>query len=153
LVTVNGRKHWLWRAVDQHGAVLDVLVRRPRNKTSAKRLMRELVKRHGRPRVIVTDELRSYAAANNELGLHVETSATQGIEKPGGEFAPAYAGAREGHATHQVDAQTAAVRVGAWTDFESVHSVPLQPDAQHKREARTPAIAAWERASCPRMAA
>jgi putative transposase len=80
VVTVNGRKHWLWRAVDQHGAVLDVLVRRPRNKTSAKQLMRELVKRHGRPRVIVTDELRSYAAANNELGLHVEHRQHKGLK-------------------------------------------------------------------------
>jgi putative transposase len=58
VVTIKGRKHWLWRAVDQHGAVLDVLVQSRRDKAAAKRLMRKLLKRHGRVRVIVTDKLR-----------------------------------------------------------------------------------------------
>ena len=52
VVTINGRKHWLWRAVDQRGAVLDVLVQSRRDKAAAKRLMRKLLKRHGRPRVM-----------------------------------------------------------------------------------------------------
>uniref|UniRef100_UPI0038999226 DDE-type integrase/transposase/recombinase n=1 Tax=Paraburkholderia sprentiae TaxID=948107 RepID=UPI0038999226 len=43
-----------------------------RDKAAAKRLMRKLLRRYGCPRVIVTDKLRSYAAANNELGLKVE---------------------------------------------------------------------------------
>ncbi|MDN0077815.1 IS6 family transposase, partial [Crenobacter sp. SG2303] len=73
LVTINGKKHWLWRAVDQYGAVLDVLVPRRRDKQAAKRLMRKLLKKHGRaPRVLVTDQLKSYAAANRELGLSFE---------------------------------------------------------------------------------
>ncbi len=68
-MTIPGVKHWLWRAVDQHGAVLDILVQRQRDTTAAKRLMCKLLKRHGRPRVIVTDKLRGYAAANTALGL------------------------------------------------------------------------------------
>ncbi|SAL06846.1 IS element transposase [Caballeronia calidae] len=79
VVTINGKKHWLWRAVDQHGAVLDVLVQSRRDTAAAKRLMRKLLKRHGRPRVIVTDKLRSYAAANNELGLNVEHRQHKGL--------------------------------------------------------------------------
>jgi putative transposase len=71
VVTINARKHSLWRVVDHHGAVLGVLVQIRRDK-AAKRLMCKLLKRHGRPRVIVTDKLRSYGAANNELGLNVE---------------------------------------------------------------------------------
>ncbi len=59
VVTINGTKHWLWRAVDQHGAILDVLVQRRRDTAAAKRLMRKLLKRYSRPRVIVTDKLRS----------------------------------------------------------------------------------------------
>ncbi|KVZ37928.1 IS6 family transposase, partial [Burkholderia ubonensis] len=79
VVTINGTKHWLWRAVDQHGAVLEVLVQRRRDQTAAKRLMHKLLKRHGRPRVIVTDKLRSDAAANTELGLSVEHRQHKGL--------------------------------------------------------------------------
>ncbi|MGF6937837.1 transposase-like protein [Paraburkholderia sp. UCT70] len=79
VVTIHGRKHWLWRAVVQHGAVLDVLVQSRRDKAAAKRLMRKLLRRHGCPRVIVTDKLRSYAAANNELGLNVEHRQHKGL--------------------------------------------------------------------------
>ncbi|SMG61215.1 DDE domain-containing protein [Paraburkholderia susongensis] len=62
VVPVNGRKHWLWRAVDRHGAVLDVLGQRRRNRAAAKRLMRKLLRRRGCPRVIVTDKVRSYSS-------------------------------------------------------------------------------------------
>ncbi|SAL07673.1 IS element transposase [Caballeronia calidae] len=50
VVTINGKKHWLWRAVDQHGSVLDVLVQSHRDTAAAKRLMRKLLRRHVRPR-------------------------------------------------------------------------------------------------------
>ncbi|WP_157646861.1 IS6 family transposase, partial [Burkholderia ubonensis] len=46
VVTINGTKHWRWRAVDQHGAVLEVLVQRRRDQAAAKWLMRKLLKRH-----------------------------------------------------------------------------------------------------------
>src|SRR3954449_4774909 len=60
-IKVAGRKHWLWRAVDQDGLVLDVLVQSRRNKRAAKRLLRKLLKRQRRPpRVLVTDKLASY---------------------------------------------------------------------------------------------
>src|SRR5260370_20696550 len=75
VVTINGKKHWLWRAVDQQGAVLDVLAQSRRDRHAARRLMRKLLRKHGRaPRVLVTDKLnlRSYAAANHDLGLNVE---------------------------------------------------------------------------------
>jgi hypothetical protein len=62
VVTINGTKHWPWRAVDQHGAVLDVLVQSRRDKHAARRLMRKLLRKHGRaPRVLITDKLKSYA--------------------------------------------------------------------------------------------
>jgi putative transposase len=54
VVTINGRKHWLWRAVDQQGAVLDVLVQSRRDRHAARRLMRKLLRKHGRaPRVLL----------------------------------------------------------------------------------------------------
>ena len=80
VVTINGKKHWLWRAVDQHGAVLDVLVQSRRDKNAAKRLMRKLLKKQGRPpRVLITDKLKSYAAANKELGLDFEHRQHKGL--------------------------------------------------------------------------
>ena len=61
---IAGRKHWLWRAVDQHGVVLDILVQSRRNAKAAKRLLRKLLKKQGiAPRVMITDKLASYAAA------------------------------------------------------------------------------------------
>jgi putative transposase len=80
VVTINGKKHWLWRAVDQHGAVLDVLVQSRRDRHAARRLMRKLLKKHGRaPRVLVTDKLKSYAAAKRALGISVEHRQHKGL--------------------------------------------------------------------------
>jgi putative transposase len=61
---IAGQKHWLWRAVDQDGVVLDVLVQRRRNKRAAKRLLRKLLKKQGRaPRVLITDLIWSQSKA------------------------------------------------------------------------------------------
>src|ERR671916_918159 len=67
-VKIAGKKHWLWRAVDQSGMVLDVLVQSRRDKQAAKRLLRKLLKKQIRPpRVMITDKLRSYGAAKAEV--------------------------------------------------------------------------------------
>jgi putative transposase len=68
VLKISGVKHWLWRAVDQTGMVLDVLVQRRRDKQAAKRLLRKLLKRQMRPpRVMITDKLASYGAAKREV--------------------------------------------------------------------------------------
>ena len=113
VVTINGKKHWLWRGVDQHGAVLDVLVQSRRNKHAAKRLMRKLLKKHGRaPRVLITDKLKSYAAETRILGSTSSIASTR-VEQPGRELAPAHARTREGDAPLQVCATSAALRFDA----------------------------------------
>ena len=67
-MTIAGKKHWLWRAVDQDGMVLDILVQSRRNKRAAKRLLRKLLRKQARPpRVMITDKLASYAAATREI--------------------------------------------------------------------------------------
>lgn len=70
---INGRLHYLWRAVDQDGDVLDILVQSRRDKKAAKTFFRKLLKglRYV-PRVIVTDKLRSYSAARTEVMPSVE---------------------------------------------------------------------------------
>src|SRR3954465_7047008 len=77
---IAGQKHWLWRAVDQDGFVLDVLVQRRRDKGAAKRLLRKLLKRQTRvPRVMVTDKLASYSAAKGEVMPSVEHRRHKGL--------------------------------------------------------------------------
>jgi putative transposase len=69
-VRIQGKQHYLWRAVDQDGTVLDILVQSRRNAKAAKRFFRKLLRglRYA-PRVIVTDKLKSYAAAKRDLEL------------------------------------------------------------------------------------
>ena len=70
VVTIAGKRFWLWRAVDSEGEVLDLLVQSRRNTAAALRLMRKLLRKQGfAPETIVTDKLRSYGAAIRELGL------------------------------------------------------------------------------------
>ena len=106
VVTIAGQKHWLWRAVDQDGYVLDEIVQRRRDTKAAKRLLKRLLKKQGcPPRRMVTDKLGSYAAArrqimpavehrshkalnnraeNSHLPLRRRERAMQGFRSPGG---------------------------------------------------------------------
>jgi putative transposase len=69
-VVIAGRQFWLWRAVDDEGEVLDLLVQRGRDKAAAVKLIRKLSKKQGFvPDVLVSDRLRSYGAARSEIGL------------------------------------------------------------------------------------
>ncbi|WP_435382732.1 IS6 family transposase [Crenobacter oryzisoli] len=152
VVTISGRKHWLWRAVDQHGAVLDVLVPRRRDKQAAKRLMRKLLKKHGRaPRVLVTDQLKSYAAANRELGLSFEHRQHKGLNN-------------RAENSHQPTRMREKVMrrfksAGQLQRFASVHDqvanlfmcCRYHSNAQQKRSVRAQAFQAWERVTCVPM--
>lgn len=67
-VKINGKQHYLWRAVDQDGEVVDVYLQTKRDGTAAKRFFRRLLRSHGgEPRKVVTDKLRSYGVAHREL--------------------------------------------------------------------------------------
>ena len=72
-LTINGERHYLWRAVDQDDNVLDILVQSRRNKQAAKKFFRKLLKGcQYVPRVIITDKLKSYGAAKREILSGVE---------------------------------------------------------------------------------
>ncbi len=72
-IRINGATHYLWRAVDQRGAVLDILVQSRRNKRAAKKFFRKLLKGLAYvPRVLITDKLASYGAAKREVLPSVE---------------------------------------------------------------------------------
>jgi putative transposase len=67
-VKLNGEMHYLWRAVDQEGEVLESYVTKTRDKTASLIFLKKALKRHGLPEAITIDGLRSYRAAMNELG-------------------------------------------------------------------------------------
>lgn len=66
-VTLRGEPWLLWRAVDQHGAELDILLQKRRDKAAAKRFFKRVLRSNPAPRKIVTDQLRSYPAAKAEI--------------------------------------------------------------------------------------
>ena len=67
-VRINGETHYLWRAVDHEGEVLEVFATKRRDRKAASKFLKRAMKRYGRPRTIVTDRLRSYGAAMKEIG-------------------------------------------------------------------------------------
>jgi putative transposase len=80
VVTISGQKHWLWRAVDQDGYVLDEVIQTRRNTTAAKRLLKRLLRKQGcPPRRMITDKLGSYAAARSQIMPEVEHRSHKGV--------------------------------------------------------------------------
>jgi len=67
-VKINGEMHYLWRAVDHEGEVLESFVTKTRDKKAALKFLKKAMKKHGRAGVFVTDRLRSYGAALKEIG-------------------------------------------------------------------------------------
>ena len=81
-VKINGERHYLWRAVDQEGEVLESFVTKARDKKAALKFLKKAMRKHGRLEVIVTDWLRSYRAALKGIGAakRQETGAGSTIE-------------------------------------------------------------------------
>jgi len=80
VVKIAGRSYWLWRAVDQHGVVLEEILQSRRDKRAAKRLMLKLIKRWGfLPKRIITDKLRSYGAAKREVAPGLDHWSHKGL--------------------------------------------------------------------------
>ncbi len=67
-VKINGVTHYLWRAVDHEGEVLETYVTKHRDRKAALRFLKKSMKRHGQPHFVVTDKLRSYSAAMRVIG-------------------------------------------------------------------------------------
>ena len=80
VVKCAGEKFWLWRAVDQHGTVLEEILQKRRDKGAAKRVLVALMKRYGfAPKRIITDKLRSYGAARRQVMPVVEHRSHKGL--------------------------------------------------------------------------
>ena len=119
-VNIQGRRQYLWRAVDQDGDMIDILVQSRRDRRAAVRFFRMLLKRQGRePRRLVTDKLRSYAAAHRRTMPSVVHS-TRRYEKSSGGFSSADAATRAADETVQIRRARAMLLVGARTRAESL---------------------------------
>lgn len=152
VITMSGRHYWLWRVVDQHGAVLDILVQRRRDRHAAQRLMRKLIKKHNRtPRVLITDKLKSYAAANKDLGFGFEHRQHKGLNNR----------AENSHQPTRVREKVMRRYKSArqLQRFVSVHDqvanlfmhCRYNRDARAKRARRGQAFAAWDKVTCAQM--
>jgi putative transposase len=92
VITIAGKKHSLWRAVDQDGYARDKIVQTRRNTKAAKRLLTRLLRKQGvAPKRIIAEKLRSYGAARRQVMPQVERPAARGPQQPSGEFACAAA--------------------------------------------------------------
>jgi putative transposase len=67
-VKINGETHYMWRAVDHEGEVLEAYVTKKRNKAEALKFLKKAMKRYGSPQTVITDRLKSYGAAMKEMG-------------------------------------------------------------------------------------
>lgn len=144
VIAINGERHWLWRAVDQNGVVLDALVQRRRDARAAVRLMRKLLRRQGKaPRVMITDKLRSYGAGARKLIPGVEHRQHKGLNN-------------RAENSHQPTRQRERVmkrfksRAQAQR-FLSIHGrvanhfrIPANTSASQRRKLGTVAMAAWK---------
>ena len=80
VITINGVKHWLWRAVDREEFVLDALVQSRRDRRAAERFLRKLIRKQARtPRVLITDKLASHGAARRDMGMKFEHRQHKGL--------------------------------------------------------------------------
>ena len=117
-----GEKHYLWRAVDHEGEVLEIVTTKGRGHGAALKFPKRTMKRYGRPASIVTDRLRSYRAAMNVIGNAAAQTSGSLAQQPGGKLATAVSKAGRGDGAVQRYQDPAEIRLRSRLD-----PPPLQP--------------------------
>ena len=112
-VKINGERHYLWRAVDHEGEVLESFVTKARDKKAALKFLKKAMRKHGRPEVIVTDRLRSYGAALREIGAADRQETGPLGEQSRRKLTPPVPTTRTCDATIQADAKFTEIRLCA----------------------------------------
>ena len=146
-VRINGVQHYLWRAVDHEGEVLEAFVSKRRDKAAALKFLKKLMKRHGRAEELVTDKLRSYGAALKELGGNDrrlmgrwENNRAENSHQPFRRRERAMLRFRRMHSLQKF----ASVHSSVHNHFNQDRALSSRP---HYKAARTAALAEW-RALC-----
>ena len=146
-VKINGERHYLWRAVDQDGEVVDVCLQAKRDGPAAKRFFKSLLKSHGgEPRKIVTDKLRSYGVAHREL-IPETIHSTQQYENNRAEQSHEVTRVRERGMRQFKSTRQAQRFVTAHAAVSNLFNLGRHlVRAQHYRNLRMSAFAEWGRA-------
>jgi putative transposase len=127
-IWINGRQHYLWRAVDQDGNVLDVLVQSRRNALATNKFFRKLLTRLERvPQVIVTDKLRSYQVAHRELITSVDHRRSKYLQQSSRELSPTHQTAEAGDEALPLSCCGATVPVGVQRGLPTFSVRPPSP--------------------------
>ena len=146
-VKIDGKQHYLWRAVDQDGEVVDVYLQAKRDGAAAKRFFKRLLRSHGsEPRKIVTDKLRSYGVAHRELMPDVIHS-TQQYENNRAEQSHETTRVRERGMRRFKSTRQAQRFLGAHAGVSNLFNLGRHlVRAEHYRNLREGAFAEWSRA-------
>ncbi len=146
-IKINGVQHYLWRAVDQDGDVIDVYLQERRDSKTAKRFFKRLLKSNqGQPRKIVTDKMGSYPVAHQELMPDVIHS-TEQYENNRAEQSHEGTRVRERGMRRFKSVRQAQRFLGAHATVSNLFNLGrLKVRAQHYRDLRVGAFAEWGRA-------
>ena len=146
-IKINGKQHYLWRAVDQDGEVVDVYLQAKRDGAAAKRFFKRLLRSHGtEPRKIVTDKLRSYGVAHRELMPDVIHSTKQ-YENNRAEQSHEVTRVRERGMRKFKSMRQAQRFVSAHAAVQNLFNLSRHlVGAQHHRDLRISAFGEWSRA-------
>ena len=146
-VKINGNQHYLWRAVDQDGEVVDVYLQAKRDGASAKPFFKRLLRSHGgEPRKIVTDKLRSYGVAHREL-IPETIHSTEHYENNRAEQSHEATRVRERGMRRFKSVSQARIFLSAHAVVYNLFNLGRHMiRAQHYRDLRISAFADWSRA-------
>jgi putative transposase len=146
-VKINGKQHYLWRAVDQDGEIVDVYLQAKRDGPTAKRFFKRLLRSYGsEPRKVVTDKLRSYGVAHREL-IPSTIHSTEQYENNRAEQSHEATRVRE-RGMRRFKSTTQAQRfLGAHAAVSNLFNLGRHKvGAQHYRDLRISAFGEWSRA-------
>ena len=146
-IQISGKQHYLWRAVDQDGEVVDVFLQAKRDGAAARRLFRRLLRSHnGEPRKIVTDKLRSYNVAHREL-IPETIHSTEQHENNRAEQSHEATRVREGGMRRFKSMRQAQRFVAAHAAVSNLFNLGMHlVRAEHYRNLRVSAFTEWSRA-------
>ncbi len=150
---INGKRHYLWRAVDQDGTVLDILVQSRRNKAAAKKFFRKLLKGcQYVPRVIITDKLASYGAAKRAVLPSVEHRQSRYLNNRA-KLPPTNAQTRAGAPALHIGWSCATVSVGLRTNPRTLLRASSSAEGTGDRAERERRFLIWSEVTAVAMAA
>ena len=142
-VKINGETHYLWRAVDHEGEVLEVFATKSRDRKAALKFLKRAMKRYGCPNEIVTDRLRSYGAAMKVIGVADRQTCGRWLNNRAENSHQPFR-RREGAMAHFRDLKTLQKFASAHASIHNLFNLERHLTRRsHFKEARDAALAEW----------